>query len=378
MAGPQAPRYLLDAASGQPLNPGAREALLAAVDAGWADPARLYREARAASLLLGAARESIASHLGARPPEISFTSTPTHATHLAIAGRLAARSGPLAVSAVETSAVLRAGDLVESAGGQVRVIPVDATGRVGIDEALDAGRGASLLCLQAVNQEVGTTQPVEQVAAELDDVPILVDATHAVGWHEVPHGWGLLVAGAPQWGGPGGVGVLGVRTGVRWRPPGPADEREGGRVPGTPAVPLIVAAARGLEWATAHRAERVAAAHAFTTALRQEIPRRIPGGVVLGNDEHRAPHIAAASVLYADGESLVTGLDRRGYAVASGSACVSDTRRPSHVLSAMRALSQGNVRVSVPVDPGPPEVAAFMQALVDTVTEVRAALDAPI
>lgn len=378
MAGPQAPRYLLDAASGQPLNPGAREALLAALDAGWADPARLYREARGASLLLGAARESVAALLGARPPEISFTSTPTQATHLAIAGRLAAQAGPLAVSAVETSAVLATGDLVESTGGQVRVIAVDATGRVAIEEALDAGRGASLVCLQAVNQEVGTTQPVAEVAAELDEVPILVDATHAVGWLEVPHGWGLLVAGAAQWGGPGGVGVLGVRTGVRWRPPGPLDEREGGRVPGTPAVPLIVAAARGLEWATANRAERVAAAQAFTTALRREIPRRIPGGVVLGSDEHRAPHIAAASVLYADGESIVTGLDRRGYAVASGSACVSDTRRPSHVLSAMRALSQGNVRVSVPVDPAPPEVAAFMDALVDTVTDVRAALDAPI
>src|SRR5690606_16486050 len=96
--------------------------------------------------------------------------------------------------------------------------------------------------------EVGTVQPVESVAeaARAIGVPLLVDASQAVGRMDLPSGWAALVADARHWSGPPGVGVLAVRRGVRFRPPGPEDEYEAGRVPGAPNIPAVVAAATAL------------------------------------------------------------------------------------------------------------------------------------
>jgi cysteine desulfurase len=346
-----APSGFLDAASGQPLNAGGREALLAAFDAGWADPARLYRDGRRAAMLLDAARASVATALGKRPAEVSFTSSATTAVHRAILGTLAARPGRLVVSAVEHSAVLRAGDLHERQGGLVTTVGVDAQGRVDLAAFSAAVHtpGTSLACLQMANHEVGTLQPVEQavVACRSAGVPLLVDVTHTLGRIDPPEA-DLLVADAHMWGGPAGVGVLVVTSGTHWRPTGPLDEREGSRNPGPPAVALIVVAARALEWALAHRDADNLRALTLTDDMRNELSTRVPGLTWLGASVERIPHLITFSCLYTDAESLVGGLDAAGFAVSSGSSCVADTQRPSHVLTAMGAPSGGNVRVSLP------------------------------
>ncbi|MDT4957249.1 MAG: cysteine desulfurase, partial [Pseudonocardiales bacterium] len=123
----------LDAAAGAPLHPVARAALLAALDDGWADPARLYRAGRLARQLLDAARESVAESLGARPDEVSFAANGTQALHAAVLGALAgnARAGRTLVhSSVEHSAVLHAAEAHVAAGGTAVPVGVDALGRV--------------------------------------------------------------------------------------------------------------------------------------------------------------------------------------------------------------------------------------------------------
>ncbi|MGH8893395.1 MAG: aminotransferase class V-fold PLP-dependent enzyme, partial [Actinomycetes bacterium] len=245
-----------DAASGERLHPAAREALLAALDQGWADPARLYREARRARLLLDTARESVAATLGARADETSFTASGTQAVHLAVLGLAAAARGPVRVlpSAVEHSSVLHAADHLARAGvATVATMPVDRSGRAdpgAYAEAL-ADRQAEpvIAALQSANHEVGTLQPVGEVAETCAGagVPLLVDAAQTAGRLPTPPGWSVLTASAHKWGGPAGVGVLAVRKRVRWRPPWPSDEREAGRVPGFGNVPAVVAAAAGLE-----------------------------------------------------------------------------------------------------------------------------------
>src|SRR5437764_12431870 len=150
-----------DAAAGAPLHPVARAALLAALDDGWADPARLYGAGRRARLLLDAARESVADGLGARPDEISFTANGTQALHAAVLGTLAGnrRAGSGFVhSAVEHSAVLHAA----AQRGPSLSVPVDGLGRVDADEfaAFAARPGVAGAALQAGNHEVGTRQPV--------------------------------------------------------------------------------------------------------------------------------------------------------------------------------------------------------------------------
>ncbi|MFC4059746.1 cysteine desulfurase family protein, partial [Planomonospora corallina] len=238
-----------DAASTEPLHPQAREALIAALDAGWADPARLYGSARRARMLLEQAREEIGAVLGARADEVSFTSSGTQAVHLGVLGALAGRRRAgrrLVVSAVEHSSVLHAAALHERDGGTVETVGVGRTGRVdaGAFGAAVRAEGTALACLQSANHEVGTVQPVAEAAAACAEagVPLLVDAAQTAGRLPLPGGWSVLAASAHKWGGPAGVGVLVVRKGTRWRGPLPEDERERRRVPGFENVPAVVAA----------------------------------------------------------------------------------------------------------------------------------------
>jgi len=372
----------LDAASAEPLHPSARAALLTALHDGWADPARLHREGRRARLLLDQARESVAAELDARPDEVSFTSSGTQAVHLAVLGAVQARQsasrgpGHLVASAVEHSAVLNAADWLHRVSGTaVTITGVDRAGRADTAEfAAAVGRDRTLLaCLQSANHEVGTVQPVAAAAAacERARVPLLVDAGASAGRLPVPAGWALLAASARKWGGPAGVGVLVVRRATRWREPLPADDREGRRVPGFPNVPEILAAAASLTAMGRERAALDGALRALVARIRAAVPERVPDAVVYGDPADRLPHIVTFSCLYVDGEALVTELDRAGFSVSSGSACVADTRQPSHVLAAMGALTHGNVRVSLPRGAGEDAVTAFLDALPPIVARIR-------
>jgi cysteine desulfurase len=371
-----------DAASAEPLHPSARDALLSALADGWADPARLHREGRQARLLLDQAREAVAAEFGCRPDELSFTTSGTQAVHLAVLGAVQARQsaargpGHLVASAVEHSAVLNAVEwLARVTSAVVTITGVDGLGRADTGEFADAMRRdrTLLACLQSANHEVGTVQPVDEVAAQCQrfGVPLLVDAGASAGRLPVPTGWSLLTASARKWGGPAGVGVLVVRKGTRWREPFPPDDRENRRVPGFPNVPAILAAAASLTAMVRERGESDAALRALVARIRAVVPETVPDSVVYGDPDARLPHIVTFSCLYIDGEALVTELDRAGFSVSSGSACVADTRQPSHVLAAMGALTHGNVRVSLPSGASSQSVDDFLDVLPHVVASVR-------
>ncbi|MGW6460775.1 cysteine desulfurase family protein, partial [Streptomyces sp. NPDC055078] len=339
-----------DAASSAPLHPVARQALHAALDEGWADPARLYREGRRARLLLDAAREAAAEAVGCRPDELAFTPSGTRAVHLGVSGALAGRrrvGRHVVVSAVEHSSVLHAAGLYggEAAGE----VPVDRSGRV--DPAVFAGAlrpDTALACLQSANHEVGTEQPVAEAAeaCRAAGVPLLVDAAQSLAWGPVHGGWSLLAASAHKWGGPSGVGLLAVRKGVRFAPQDPADERESGRSAGFENIPAIVAAAASLRAVRAEAAQESARLRDLVDRIRTRVPELVPDVEVVGDPERRLPHLVTFSCLYVEGETLLHELDRAGFSVSSGSSCTSSTLTPSHVLRAMGVLSEGNVRVS--------------------------------
>ncbi|WP_432084616.1 cysteine desulfurase/sulfurtransferase TusA family protein [Streptomyces sp. WAC 04229] len=372
-----------DAASAAPLHPVARQALLASLDEGWADPARLYREGRRARLLLDAAREAAAEAVGCRADELVFTPSGTRAVHSGVAGALAGRrrvGSHLIVSAVEHSSVLHAAEDVERSGGTVTQVPVDRTGAV--DPAAYAAAltaDTALACLQSANHEVGTEQPVAEVAevCRAAGVPLLVDAAQSLGWGKVPGDWSLLTASAHKWGGPSGVGLLAVRKGVRFAPQGPGDERESGRAPGFENLPAIVAAAASLRAVRAEAAEEAARLRELTERIRARVPGLVPDVEVVGDAVRRLPGVVTFSCLYVDGETLLHELDRAGFSVSSGSSCTSSTLTPSHVLKAMGVLTEGNVRVSLP--PGTPaeDVERFLEVLPGTVAAVRERLGAP-
>lgn len=375
-----------DSASSAPLHPVAHEALRAALDEGWADPARLYREGRRARLLLDAARETAAEAVGCRPDELVFTPSGTYAVHAGMAGALAGRrrvGSHVVVSAVEHSSVLHAGHtrVTDRDGAAVTEVAVDRTGAVSPDTYAAALRAdTALACLQSANHEVGTVQPVAAVAevCRAAGVPLLVDAAQSLGWGPVDGGWSLLTASAHKWGGPAGVGLLGVRKGVRFAPQGPVDERESGRVPGFGNLPAIVAAAASLRAVRAEAADEAARLRVLVDRIRARVPELVPDVEVVGDPVRRLPHLVTFSCLYVDGETLLHELDRADFSVSSGSSCTSSTLTPSHVLRAMGVLSEGNVRVSLPSGTAGAEVDRFLEVLPGVVARVRETLGAPV
>lgn len=329
-------------------------------------------------MLLDAAREAAAEAVGCRPDELTFTSSGTRAVHSGIAGAMGGRrriGRHLIVSAVEHSSVLHSAELFE-----VTEVPVDRTGAVRPQAYVDALRpDTALACLQSANHEVGTVQPVAEVAAGCREagVPLLVDAAQSLGWGPVEGEWSLLTASAHKWGGPSGVGLLAVRKGVRFAPQGPADERESGRAPGFENLPAIVAAAASLRAVRAEAAQEAARLRELTARIRSRVPRLVPDVDVVGDPERRLPGIVTFSCLYVDGETLLHELDRAGFSVSSGSSCTSSTLTPSHVLKAMGVLSEGNVRVSLPFGAVSEEVDRFLEVLPAAVAAVRDKLGAP-
>ncbi|WP_027340891.1 cysteine desulfurase family protein [Hamadaea tsunoensis] len=373
----------LDSATAAPLHPAAREALLAALSDGWSDPARLYTQARRARQLLDAARAAVAECLGVRVPEVTFTANGTDAVRRAVLGGLAGRRRTgrvFAHSAIEHSAVLHAAEEHVSAGGEAVSVPVDRLGRIDPDawRAAVSADGVALAALIAASHEVGTAQPLSAAAeaCAAAGVPLMVDASVLVGRLPVAPGWSLLTASARKWGGPGGVGVLVVRTGVRFDPPGSAawsqPERAAGYGPGAPDLPAIVAAAVALRAAQAEAAGEAKRQRELVDRIRTRVAATVPDVEIVGDPDDRAPHIVTFSCLYVDGESLLYALDRRGFAVSSGSSCTSSTLRPSHVLEAMGALSHGNVRVSLHRDTTDEQVERFLIELPGIVAELRA------
>jgi cysteine desulfurase len=364
-------RVYLDSASGETLHPAARQAFAAAQDAVYADPRRIHHAGRAARLVLDNARAATAEALGVQPDEVTFTTSGTEAVHRGLLGLHRGARGPgdeIVHSAVEHSAVLLA---TEWSGATARAVAVDATGRIRLDD-LDVTDAAVVAC-QSANHEVGTVQPVAEVAAAVGDVPVFVDACASAGRFPLPEGWAALAASAHKWGGPPGVGVLVVRRGSRWRDPFPEDERAGEHGVGFENVPAILAAAAALQAVVAERESENVRAHALVGRIRGVIGD-LPEVEVVGDPTDRLPHLVTFSCLYVDGEALVTELDRLGFEVASGSACTASTLEPSHVLAAMGALTHGNVRVSVDRNTTDDDVERFLAVLPEAIERLRARL----
>jgi cysteine desulfurase len=365
----------LDAATAEPLHPAAREVLLSALDSGWSDPARLHHEGRTARLLLDNARAVLAEALGVRPDELYLTTSGTAAIHSGLGAVAAARrrvGAGIVHSAVEHSAVLHAA----AAAGTATEVGVDSLGRIDVDAFVSAVRepGVAVAALQSANHEVGTRQPIAELAEVCTDagVPLFVDGAASIGHDVVPAGWSALTASAHKWGGPAGVGLLAVRKGTRLAPAWPVDEREDGLSPGHPNIPAALAAAAALQARLTEAAELSEQHRAWIDELRQRVAAEIPDVEVVGDPDDRLPHILTFSCLYVDGEALVTALDAMGFSVSSGSACTASTLRPSHVLAAMGVLTHGNVRVSLGRTSTYDEVDRFAKVLPGLVQRIRA------
>lgn len=369
----------LDGASSVPLHPAARDIMMAALDAGHADPRRLHHSARGARLMLDNARAATAQALGVRPDEVTFTSSGTDAVHRGLLGlvagarsRAAAQSRPVSIlhGAVEHSSVLHSAEWARTVlGATTASAPVTMTGRVVPERWAELVEPADVAALQSANHEVGTRQPVDDVDLP-EHTSLFVDACASVGFEPLPRRWDAFAASAHKWGGPAGVGILGVRKRARWRMPFPTDDRIDERSSGFENVPAALAAAAALQAVVAEQAAQDAHARALVDIVRARMAALVDVEVV-GEPTDRLAHLVTFSCLYVDGEALVEALDRRGFAVASGSACTALTLRPSHVLAEMGVLTHGNVRISVRPETTLADVERFCAAVEEVLVELR-------
>jgi cysteine desulfurase len=330
--------------SDQPLHPKARQILLAAFDAGWADPRRRSRDAALARTLISGAKESLAAGLGVRTDELSLVGEGSLASTLALEGALLSRSGTLVTSRVERSEILAIAAIRPNSA----TIPVNFQGTLNLVAlANHLHDGVGVLSLQAANSEIGTVQPLE-AAAELATrygIPLHIDLGVGAGRVQLPTQWSYASADSRTWCGPTGIGVYAIKTGARWRYPWVTSQER--REVGTYSIPLALAAAAALEsWQEDEKAE-AERLYKFVAQIRQAANSVLDVDVV-GDPLDRMPNIVTFSAMYCDGESLVEEFAREGFSVGSGSACTSDQLQPSHVLAAMGALTHGNVRVSLP------------------------------
>lgn len=374
------PSANLDAAPGQ-LHPLATQTLLAAIEAGWADPRRLYREARTARAFLDQAREVLASGLGTRPEELSFHAGGASAAIGAALDGLAwprrRTGGAVVASAVEHSSVLipsryAAAHAPESA--RLIEVGVERDGRVDLAQWSDAvaAGGVAVAALQQANGEVGTIQPLHEAyaACARSGVPLLVDAQASLGRVGAPAAYDALVGDAATVGGPP-LGLLVTPARTRFARSGAPREAEFGRADSPVWVPLALAAAEAWQQSAAARVADAAEAAALTARIR-EAAAAIPDVEVAGHPDDRLPHIVTFSALYVDGETIVGELDRLGLSVASGSACTASTLEPSHVLAAMGLLTHGNVRITLPWAAMAPDRAAAVDRLIEALPGVIA------
>ncbi len=184
----------------------------------------------------------------------------------------------------------------------------------------------------------------------------------------MPVHWDLPAASARDWGGPAGIGILAVRPSARWIPEQTPDR---GWVGGFPDIAAAVAAATALEYLRSAGTAAAERHRAQTERMRAELPNLVTGLFVAGDPVDRLPHIVTFTCEALVGEALVGELDRRGISVASGSACTSDSRMPSHVLAEMGLAGAASVRVSLPYGCTDETVDAFLRELPEAVAVVR-------
>jgi cysteine desulfurase len=372
-------RAYLDHASTSPLRPAAFEAMLPFLRDHHADPGRLHAEGRATRVALEDAREQVAGLFGARPREVVFTAGGTEAVNTAVWGAVA-RGGALrhvVTTAVEHSAVL---DACNRSVAEVSVVGVDRQGRYDPADVLGAIRAqTALVTVQAANHEVGTVQPVADVVAGCRERGVLVhvDACTAAG--HVPVDFGALgvdlcSVSAHKLGGPKGAGALLVRRGLRLPPFVVGGAQERARRGGLEDVPAMVgfgAAAAELS-ADGRLGAEGRAQRDLTDRVAREAPARVGGVVQYGDPVDRVPQLVCLGVDGVEAEPILLGLDQRGVAVHSGSACSSEALEPSPILAAMGVDADHSLRVSVGWSSVPDDVDAFLDAFPAVVDRLRA------
>lgn len=346
------------------------------------NPSSSYQAAKKVREALGDARVRVAHWLGAKTAEVIFTAGATESINLAINGVMQKHpEAEVLVSAIEHEAVLAAAKRHNH-----QVLPVKSDGTVDVAELKKAITDKTvLISIGYANNEVGTIQPLSEIAEAVREVRRLrvlknnrlslylhTDASQAACYldvHASRLGVDLLTLNGGKMYGPKQTGILFVKAGVELEPLLAGGGQEMGVRSGTENVHGIVGLATALDIAQTDRKEAVAKA----AALRDELQRRL-AATVNGNQKHRLPNILHVSWPGLDGERILMMLDEAGVMVSTGSACAANKQTASHVLKAIGlddAAVNGSLRITVGRQTTPAQIVKAAEIIVKTVKTLK-------
>ena len=377
-------RIYFDHAATTPVDPRVLDKMLPYFTQKFGNPNSQHAFGRETVCAVDDARDEIAACIGAKPSEIYFTSGGTEADNWALRGAahaLANRGRHLIVSAVEHPAMIATAKELAKKGFEVTFAEVDEYGAVDLEKLEKAIRPDTVFVgVMTANNEVGTIQPVKEIAAlcKTKGIVFFTDAVQAAG--AIPLnvkeiGAGMLSFSAHKFYGPKGIGVLYIRSGLKIEKLVSGGHQERSMRGGTTNVPAVVGMAEALRIATQNLDENAAYVSAIRDRFIHRVLREIPYVKLNGHPEKRLPANANFSFRYIEGESLLFSLDLKGIAVSSGSACSSGSLEPSHVLLAMglpEGLAHGSIRFSFGKDNTPEEADYAVDALKEIVVKLRA------
>jgi cysteine desulfurase len=367
-----------------PPAPEATDAVVRALREEFGNASSVHHFGQRAKAVLDDARSAVGALLGAEPAELVFTSGGTESDNLALRGAAEALepSGRrhIVTSGIEHEAVLNTVKALVKRGWTSSILPVDASGVIAPSSLASViSRQTAIVSVMHANNEIGTVQPIADLAAIAHEHGALVhtDAVQSagkIGVNVKDLGVDLLSISAHKFNGPKGAGALWIRRGTRLVPTMTGGKHERNRRGGTENVPGIA----GMGVAARLAREKLAAEGPRLATLRDRLERgileRVPGTLVNGALTPRVPNTTNISFDGVEAESLLIALDLEGFAVSTGSACSSGTLEPSHVLRAMGMPShrtQNSIRFSLGLGNTEAEVDALLAKLPGVVSKLR-------
>ena len=343
-----------------PLHPKAEAALLAAFEAGWADPRKLSSSSSKAHHMRQEALESIAHQLSLRSDEIEILGEPLLGHFLSIAGLASSPTTKIFYSATSRS------EVIATARSFIPIeLPVNIHGNIASSPTSDTG----ILSLQIANGESGNITHADELSKNFPECLIACDSTATPDASLLPSRWDSALFDSGSWSGPSGIGILAIRNSKAWKNPLPHIGIS--RVPQSYSLPLLLSSVVALEAWKAEAAEDVRLRE-LSKELRSRIAASITDCDIAGELDSSLSNINSFSFLYCHGEELLRELSIRGFDLDSGSACTSDDLAPSHVLAAMGLLTHGNIRVTIHRGTTREEIDSLGSAIIESVAQMRA------
>jgi cysteine desulfurase len=381
----------LDEAATTPLKRDVLAAMGPYLGPEFGNPSSHHEMGEAARHALDQARADVAAVLGCRPSEVTFTSGGTESDNAAVKGIALAqpRGRHVVVSAIEHPAVLESAEFLGRIGFEVTVLGVDRHSLVSPDDLAAALRDdTTLVSIQLANNEVGTVQPIAELAAIAAErgVPFHTDAVQAAGWLDLDVGrlgvQAMSISGH-KLGAPKGVGVLYIDRRTPFEPLIHGGGQESGRRSGTENVAGAVGMAKALELVerVASRPHSLRSREVPPGSTTDDVVKRrdafiervladVPGAQLTGHPTRRLPGSASFVFPGRSGESILLDLERRGIVCSSGSACAAGSDEPSHVLTASghdREVAQTAVRFTFGRSTSKEDLEQAAQALADVI-----------